>query len=36
MLEFFLGILIGAGLAIGLVVVIAVIGIAGWMNSGSH
>ena len=36
MLEFLLGLLIGGALAIGCVVIIALIGIAGWMNSGSH
>lgn len=36
MLAFALGLLIGGGIAIAAVVILAVIGIAGWMNSGSH
>lgn len=36
MWEFPLGLLIGAALAMACVVILAVIGIAGWMNSGSH
>lgn len=36
MLAFALGVLIGGALAIAGVILLAVIALAGWMNSGSH
>ncbi len=34
--EFGFGLLIGGGLAVGGVIILAIFALAGWMNSGSH